>query len=277
MTHNTHWWAFIIHASVVVKLVMVTLIAASILSWTIIIQRLSVLKQYHRDNKRFNHRFNQIPDSSLLYHQIKSHEHSRGNALIFKEAFREYLDHPSVGVNAQQQLNQLQRIMQLHGEEEIKTLSEDINWLASIGSTSPYIGLFGTVWGIMTAFQALGNVSSATIAMVAPGISEALIATAIGLFAAIPAVIAYNHFQHQINEISLALENFQQHILSMVARDQISATSNDKVGAGLGSDQNISTVESTNQRHDSTNKDTVIQQGFREGSIFNLDPGSHQH
>ena len=229
MTYNNHWWMFIINASIVVKLVMVTLVAASVLSWTIIIQRIQAIKQYHQVNKRFNHRFNQMTDSALLYQQIKSCNNLNGHALIFKAAFREYMDHPNDGVNAQQQLNQLQRIMQLHGEAEIKTLSEDINWLASIGSTSPYIGLFGTVWGIMTAFQALGNVSSATIAMVAPGISEALIATAIGLFAAIPAVIAYNQFQHQINEISLMLENFQQHILSMVARDQMSATSNDSV------------------------------------------------
>lgn len=221
MTNNPTLWSFIIHASIIVKLVMVILIAASITSWTIIFQRRQQVKTYRKCMDDFQNRFNQTDHMKTLYSAIEHGQSLQGKALLFQEALREFLAHPESTAPNEQQVKQIQRVMQIKSDEAVTQLSEDINWLASIGSTTPYIGLLGTVWGIMTSFQALSHVSQATIAMVAPGISEALIATAMGLFAAIPAVLSYNFFQHQIDGIELDLENFQQQVLAGIVRHQI--------------------------------------------------------
>lgn len=221
MTTNPTIWSFIIHASIIVKLVMVILIAASVTSWAIICQRRQQIKYYKKAMDEFQNRFNQSEHMSELYASIKNGKTLQSKALLFQEALKEFFAHPPQSAPTDQQIQQIKRVMQIKSDEEITQLSEDINWLASIGSTTPYIGLLGTVWGIMTSFQALSHVTQATIAMVAPGISEALIATAMGLFAAIPAVLSYNFFQHQIDGIELDLEGFQQQVLASIVRHQI--------------------------------------------------------
>jgi biopolymer transport protein TolQ len=164
---------------------------ASLLSWTLIFQRTLFIKKLRRGLRKFEDKFWVGTDMGLLFRELNGNQSQNdGMATIFHAGFKEFLRLKQLGFPAGSIVEGTERAMRIAESKELDRLEQNLSMLATIGSTSPYIGLFGTVWGIMTAFQSLGAVQQATIAMVAPGISEALIATAMGLFAAIPAVIA---------------------------------------------------------------------------------------
>ncbi|MET0848032.1 MAG: protein TolQ [Pseudomonas sp.] len=186
-------WGLISDASLLVKAVMLTLLLASLLSWYLIMQRSLVLKQHERQMNAFVKRFRSSSDLLPLYRDTADSEN--GVEPIFHAGVHEfnYL-HQHTGNTAEVVLEGVERALYVAISEQEVQLEKGLQFLATVGSVSPYIGLFGTVWGIMNSFLGLSQVQQATLSTVAPGIAEALIATAIGLFAAIPAVIAYNRF-----------------------------------------------------------------------------------
>lgn len=205
---------YFMQAGLVVKSVMVLLAAASITSWTLIFQRAWFFNRKKQLTDAFSRRFWDSSDLSRLYADIDSNSDERnGMAAIFHAGFKEF-------VRARKQGNvviePIQRVMQISHAKEAEKLEQHLPFFASVGSIAPYVGLFGTVWGIMTSFQALGHAQQATIAMVAPGISEALVATALGLFTAIPAVIAYNRYTTRANILLNRFDLFQEELVSLI-------------------------------------------------------------
>jgi biopolymer transport protein TolQ len=216
MSAPTSVIGYFLQAGWVVKSVMLMLMGASIASWTLIFQRIWFFKQKQQDYQSFTRRFWGSSDLSRLFNDVDSNSESRlGIAAIFHSGFKELL---RISQHSGKGMDSIQRAMQISFAKEAEALEEHLGVFASIGSLAPYIGLFGTVWGIMTSFQALGQASQATIAMVAPGIAEALVATAMGLFTAIPAVIAYNRFsqkcQHLLNRYAL----FQEELFALISQ-----------------------------------------------------------
>ena len=198
--------SYFFQASFVVKLVMIILFLLSIISWTIIFQQSKILTKISNDIKLFKITFLSSSDLSTLYSNIQNRYRKDMNLLnLFIVGFKEYMygfkQMNRFSRNELSIVDNIKRAMQTEHCHEMAMIEGKVGLLATIGSTSPYIGLFGTVWGIMTSFHALRGVEHATISLVAPGISEALIATALGLFAAIPAVIAYNRFVEKITRI----------------------------------------------------------------------------
>lgn len=193
---NMSVWSLISHASLVVQLVMLTLVAASVISWVMIFQRSTAIRAAKRALDNFEDRFWSGIDLSKLYRQAGSNpDPDSGLEQIFRAGFKEFSRlRQQPGVDPDAVMDGVSRAMRVAISREEEKLQTALPFLATVGSTSPYIGLFGTVWGIMNSFLGLSQVQQATLATVAPGIAEALIATAIGLFAAIPAVIAYNRF-----------------------------------------------------------------------------------
>jgi len=193
---NMSIWSLISHASLVVQLVMLTLVAASVISWVMIFQRSTAIRAAKRALDNFEDRFWSGIDLSKLYRQAGSNpDPDSGLEQIFRAGFKEFSRlRQQPGVDPDAVMDGVSRAMRVAISREEEKLEAALPFLATVGSTSPYIGLFGTVWGIMNSFLGLAQVQQATLATVAPGIAEALIATAIGLFAAIPAVIAYNRF-----------------------------------------------------------------------------------
>lgn len=220
MPENASLWYFISHADIAVQLVIITLILASILSWTLIFQRTSLYKKTQQQAKAFESTFWSGVNLDELYQQSsKHHKDLTGLGAIFYAGYSEYRRLDQYGnTHPDALLDGADRAMRLAIADEMDELEHHLPFLATVGSTSPYIGLFGTVWGIMTSFHALGQVQQASIAMVAPGISEALIATAIGLFAAIPAVMAYNKFSHQLERIDRQYMTFHEELLRLLHR-----------------------------------------------------------
>lgn len=210
-------------AGTVVKLVMLILLFASICSWALIFQRIFFLKRTRRSVNKFEQQFWSGADLHQLYKDASENgDDLTGLEQIFHKGFKEYLRlKEKPGIRQDVIMQSVERVMRVANAKEQDKLEHHLSFLATVGSTSPYVGLFGTVWGIMTAFHALGNVSQATIAMVAPGISEALIATAMGLFAAIPAVIAYNRFANQADRIGNSYQTFQEEFSSILHRQAI--------------------------------------------------------
>ncbi|HHT0591887.1 TPA: protein TolQ [Legionella anisa] len=205
---------YFMQAGMVVKSVMILLAAASITSWTLIFQRAWFFNRKKQLTDAFNQRFWDSGDLSRLYADIDSNSDERqGMAAIFHAGFKEF-------VRARKQghvvIEPIQRVMQITHTKEAEKLEKHLPFFASVGSIAPYVGLFGTVWGIMTSFQALGHAQQATIAMVAPGISEALVATALGLFTAIPAVIAYNRYTTRANDLLNRFDLFQEELISLI-------------------------------------------------------------
>ncbi len=214
MTGHTSILGYFLHAGFVVKAVMLLLLMASIMTWTLIFQRVWFFKQKKNQFEGFNRRFWGSSDLSLLYADVDHKVEERdGLSAIFHAGFKEFLRLRSFKVFS---FEPIERVMQISHTKEVQRLEQHLPWFASVGSISPYIGLFGTVWGIMTSFQALGQAQQATIAMVAPGISEALVATALGLFTAIPAVIAYNRFSTRANEITEGYALFQEEFIALI-------------------------------------------------------------
>ena len=193
---HTSMWSLISNASIVVQLVMLTLVAASVTSWIMIFQRGNAMRAAKKALDAFEERFWSGIDLSKLYRQAGSNpDPDSGVEQIFRAGFKEFSRlRQQPGVDPDAVMEGVARAMRVAISREEEKLEASLPFLATVGSTSPYVGLFGTVWGIMNSFRGLATVQQATLATVAPGIAEALIATAIGLFAAIPAVIAYNRF-----------------------------------------------------------------------------------
>jgi biopolymer transport protein TolQ len=214
-----------LHASPVVQLIMALLLAASVGSWAIIFRKGRVVKQARGEAERFEQSFWSGGDLGGLYRGIEQRGRAAGMESIFESGFREFARQRKQGVSAELMVDGARRAMRVAQIKEIDRLEDSLATLATVGSTSPYVGLFGTVWGIMSAFSSLGNVQQATLAAVAPGITEALIATAIGLFAAIPAVIAYNQFADRIGRLELRYDAFMEEFSALLQRHSVQPAS----------------------------------------------------
>ena len=225
MTHNPNLFSFVLQAGLIVKFVLLLLVFASITSWTIIIQRWRLFRQMQRLAVQFEQDFWSGIDLHQFYSQQQHKpDAQQGLAVIFQAGFEEFTKLQKLARNPNIVVEGSKRAMHIAMSKELMKLEQHLALLATIGSTSPYVGLFGTVWGIMTSFQSLGTATQATLAAVAPGISEALIATAIGLFAAIPAVIAYNRFGNQLDRLAQHYEIFQEEFSNLLQR-QLQAAS----------------------------------------------------
>ena len=206
-------------ASFLVKLVMLSLLAISLYSWLLIFRKREELSQAKIDADSFEDKFWSGNELNKLYENIASSPlPSRGMEGIFEVGFKEFVRLKKSAPEPGLVLEGAQRVMRISLAREIDQLEMSLPFLATAGSISPYIGLFGTVWGIMNSFRALGNVQQATLAMVAPGIAEALIATAMGLFAAIPAVIAYNRYSHEVERLINRYDTFLEEFSSILQR-----------------------------------------------------------
>jgi len=212
-------FSLVTRASILVQIVMLILLSASVLSWVIITLKFKILKLAKEEAIRFEDQFWSGINLSDLYQQVKRKtDERRGVARIFESGFAEYIRTHKSKTNTEMMLASVQRSMKVAVAREEDYLDSHLSLLATIGSISPYIGLFGTVWGIMRSFIALGAVEHASLAMVAPGIAEALIATAMGLFAAIPAVIAYNRYAEKVDRLSSTYENFAEEFATILQR-----------------------------------------------------------
>ncbi|WP_367179511.1 protein TolQ [uncultured Oceanisphaera sp.] len=215
-----------LQASLLVKLVMLLLMGMSILSWAMILNRRKILTTARTDSAQFEDKFWSGADLSRLYHESNARrDNLAGMEQIFYAGFKEFVRLQKQGRSQESMLEGTYRTMRVALSREVDRLETNLSMLATIGSISPYIGLFGTVWGIMNAFIALAEVQQATLSMVAPGIAEALIATALGLFAAIPAVIAYNRFSYQVERQENHLANFMDEFSTILNR-QVAAGGN---------------------------------------------------
>jgi biopolymer transport protein TolQ len=210
----------VIDAGPVVKSVMILLLAASVFSWSFILQRIFYFLKIQSKMRQFEQRFWSGDTLDEIFKDYPATNNHSTFADIFTAGYNEYkrLDnYPSMQPTAR--MKNIERAMRVAANQQIDSLQQNLNFLATVGSVSPYVGLFGTVWGIMTAFTQLSGAKQATIAMVAPGISEALIATAFGLFAAIPAVIAFNRFTHKVTFLSGKMDDFCDNFLKILHRD----------------------------------------------------------
>lgn len=214
----------IMDASLLVKLVMLILLGMSVLSWAVIIKRSKILKTAAQESAVFEDKFWSGTDLAKLYQEVKQRKDELcGTEEIFYAGFTEFGRlRRTPGAKAAYIMDGAGRSMRVSVSREVEELENQLPFLATVGSISPYIGLFGTVWGIMTAFIALGQVKQATLAMVAPGIAEALIATAMGLFAAIPAVMAYNRLSNQVAKLEHTYATFSEEFHSILHRQVMS-------------------------------------------------------
>ena len=212
--------SLILNASVLVQGVMALLLIVSLMSWTMIFQKARILKKARIAADEFEEKFWSGGDLNALYSQVTSGRAKQsGMAVIFESGFKEFVRlRKKETADAAAILDGAQRAMRVSLSREIDKLETSLPFLATVGSTSPYVGLFGTVWGIMNSFRALGNVKQATLAMVAPGIAEALIATAMGLFAAIPAVISYNRYSADLERLVGRYQAFIEEFASILHR-----------------------------------------------------------
>ncbi len=211
--------SLIANASIPVQIVMLILLAVSILSWTYIFSKRAALKRADAQTRRFEDDFWAGGDLTVLQQAIASRREEHGAlARIFDAGMTEFIKARRSSARGDALLDAPRRAMRAAYQREMDSLESHLNFLASTGSVSPYIGLLGTVWGIMHAFMGLSTMQQATLAAVAPGIAEALIATAIGLFAAIPAVVAYNRYTNEIDRLSLRFDSFVDEFLNILQR-----------------------------------------------------------
>lgn len=212
--------SLVTEASLLVQLVMLSLLVASVISWTMIFSKHYRLKSALKAANNFEDDFWSGGDMTNLYQQWAGRrKNAEGMAAIFVAGYREFTRLSKKGaVDRADMLDAVHRAMRVALSREIEDLETNLSFLATVGSTSPYVGLFGTVWGIMNSFRSLGVAQQATIASVAPGIAEALVATAMGLFAAIPAVIAYNRFSNHVERLVSRYETFTEEFVSIVNR-----------------------------------------------------------
>ena len=210
----------IVNASLPVQGVMLILLFASMMSWWFIFIKMFALKRALRVTDRFEREFWGGGDLNVMYQRVAAEREAAGEMeRIFEAGFREYMKlrrQPGLSLNVI--IDGTRRAMRATYQRELDGLEAHLSFLATVGSVSPYVGLFGTVWGIMLAFQGLATVAQATLAQVAPGIAEALIATAMGLFAAIPAVVGYNRYTHDIDRLSNRMESFMEEFSNILQR-----------------------------------------------------------
>lgn len=212
--------SLIMGASLLVKFVMLALLAASVASWTLVFSKRREIQLARRAAQQFEDQFWAAEDLTALFNRL-SNQRSRGDGTqrMFEAGFKEFARlRKKDGLPPEMVLEGSQRAMRIALSRELEALESNLPMLATVGSVSPYIGLFGTVWGIMNSFRGLSNAHQATLAMVAPGISEALVATAMGLFAAIPAVIFYNRFASEIDRLSTRYEIFLEEFSAILQR-----------------------------------------------------------
>lgn len=220
MNIDGSFFSYFLDSSSIIKLVILLLVSASIVSWTFIFQRAVFYKKTKEAMVIFEDKFWSGADLGKLYTEL-SHQETQPEGIqpIFMAGFKEFLRlRKQSGMTSTMMMEGIQRAMRIARSREMEKLERHLSFLATVGSTSPYVGLFGTVWGIMTAFHALGNVQQASIAMVAPGISEALVTTAMGLFAAIPAVIGYNRFANEVEKLLNQYDTFHDEFSNILSR-----------------------------------------------------------
>lgn len=210
----------VLDASFIVQIVMLLLLLASVLSWMVIFIKWTSIKRAKKDARRFEERFWSGIELSELYKSVSARrDRLTGAESIFEAGFREFAQlRNRKGFDTMDVVHGAHRAMRVATNREIEKLEHHLSFLATVGSTSPYVGLFGTVWGIMNSFLALGNVQHASIASVAPGIAEALIATAMGLFAAIPAVISYNRYISDVDRLTGHYDTFVDEFATILQR-----------------------------------------------------------
>jgi len=211
----------ILHSSVVVQAILGLLAVLSLWSWWQIFLKLFQLRRASHETDVFEDEFWKGGDLNQLFQRANQSRIGGNLEHIFTAGFREFWKHRRQGSSSGITLDSARRAMRAAYQREIDVLEANLAGLATVGSVSPYIGLFGTVWGIMNAFRGLANVSQATLANVAPGIAEALIATAIGLFAAIPAVVAYNRYTHDVDRLSVRYETFIEEFSNILQRQGV--------------------------------------------------------
>ena len=210
-----------LQAGLVVKIVMLLLFVVSVLSWIIIVERYNFFKKIKNVNDDFLKRFWSGKDLNNLYKEISSYESLYGSMNLFKNSYQEFKNIDSDKDISELDLESINRSMRVSIASDEEEMNKHLSFLANVGSVSPYVGLLGTVWGIMTSFQGLSDATQATINAVAPGISEALIATGMGLFAAIPAVIAFNKFTSESETISQSTLIFAEELASIFYKQTI--------------------------------------------------------
>jgi biopolymer transport protein TolQ len=220
VSHDLTVISMIVNASIVVKVVMGILLLASMFSWTYIFVKIFAIRRARRQADDFEREFWGGTDLVGLYQRASSGRYAAtGMERIFESGFKEFLKLKGrPGADTSSLLDGTRRAMKATYQRELDSLELHLSFLATVGSVSPYIGLLGTVWGIMNAFRGLSNVAQATLTQVAPGIAEALVATAMGLFAAIPAVIAYNRFTHDIDRLATRYESFMEELQNILQR-----------------------------------------------------------
>ena len=223
-TNDMSLLTLITGASLPVQAVMAILLITSLFSWWYIFIKVATIKRAETESENFENSFWSGGDLNKLYEGVTAgRRKSQGMASIFEAGFKEFIRHKQqLGIEAKMDVSVVmegsRRAMRAAYNRELDNLDAHLPFLASVGSVSPYIGLFGTVWGIMNAFRGLSNVAQATLSQVAPGIAEALVATAIGLFAAIPAVIAYNRFASSVDRLSVRYESFMEEFTNILQR-----------------------------------------------------------
>jgi biopolymer transport protein TolQ len=220
VTQDLSILSLIADASVLVQLVMLGLLLASLVSWYYIFRKYLGIRRANQQCDRFEKDFWSGGDLNELYQGVVNSRHSSGSMeRIFEAGYREFTKlRRQPGQDMAAVMDGTRRAMRATYQRELEFLESHLSFLASVGSVSPYVGLFGTVWGIMNAFRGLANVAQATLAQVAPGIAEALIATAIGLFAAIPAVVAYNRFAGDVNRLATRFDSFMEEFSNILQR-----------------------------------------------------------
>lgn len=217
-------------ASLLVQIVMAILILLSVISWALIFIKFRQLKDASAHTRAFEDRFCSGISLKKLFAELKSSRPHLGLDRIFFQGYEEFIRLTQRdGMVKDGVVAAAQRAMRIAESRELDKLDYNLSFLATVGSTSPYIGLFGTVWGIMNSFLSIGAQKQATLAVVAPGIAEALIATAIGLFAAIPAVIAYNKFSDSVDRLAVSYENFREEFTALLERHAMSQKTTDRL------------------------------------------------
>ena len=204
-------WSLFIRADFIVKAVILMLIGCSIYSWAIIIEKFRLFKKINIESEEFEEKFWKSKSAETFYNNLPV-DLDNPMALLFKDSMQTLLK----AKNKSNLNERLSSVLEVNIEKQIVTLEKGFTFLATVGSTAPFIGLFGTVWGIMNSFQSIAISRNTSLAIVAPGIAEALFATALGLLAAIPAVVAYNKFNNDSKKYSQKLENFSKRFLSII-------------------------------------------------------------
>ena len=223
VTQDLDILTLVINASVVVKVVLVLLLVVSFMSWMFIFQKWFSIRRANAQTDKFEREFWSGNDLNALYQGAVNNRHTIGSLeRVFEAGFREFAKlRGQRGTDPSDMVDGARRAMRATFQREMDFLERHLAFLASTGSVSPYVGLFGTVWGIMHAFRSLANVQQATLAQVAPGIAEALVATAIGLFAAIPAVVAYNRYSHDVERLGNRFESFMEEFSNILHRQAV--------------------------------------------------------